>query len=289
MTMATEQSSAIGRRRLRLELRRARDAANLTQEQVSNEMDWSLSKLNRIESGAVSVSTNDLKALLRLYRIDDPDRVKELTELARASRHAPPWWSEYRDILSEPYRKYIEYEHAASVLRYFHPLLVPGLLQTERYARAVTEMGPGEFAPEDVARYVKIRLRRQRELTAGGRREMTTLLGEGAVRQVVGSSEVMREQLRRLIDADHLGGPVRIVPFDSGAHPGLTGGFAVLEFADPVDPDVLYVDSAPRMVIERDDPDVVESYLRAFGQLEDLALGPQQSASLLRKLLDELP
>lgn len=287
--MATEQSSAIGRRRLRLELRRARDAANLTQEQVSGEMDWSLSKLNRIESGAVSVSTNDLKALLRLYRIDDPDRIKQLTDLARASRHAPPWWSEYRDLITEPYRKFLEFEAASSVIRHFNPLLIPGLYQTREYARTIVEtISPTPVRPEHAERYVEIRMMRQLKVFGRDRHQVTVLVGEAALRQQVGGPEVMRQQLDALLKRDRPRGTLRVVPFDSGGHPGLAGGFGVLEFADPHDPDVLYLESAPNVFVEHENPEMVESYLSAFSQLEELALSPSGSASLIARVIGEL-
>ncbi len=287
--MATEQSSAIGRRRLRLELRRARDAAQLTQEQVSQEMDWSLSKLNRIESGAVSVSTNDLRALLRLYRVDDPQRVKELTELARASRHTPPWWAEYRDLITEPYRKFLEFEAAASVIRHFNPLLIPGLYQTREYARTIVErISPTAVRSEHVEKYVEVRMMRQHKVFSLARRQVTVLIGEAALRQRIGGRDVMRQQLESLLNDERPGGTLRVVPFTTDGHPGLAGGFGILEFADPNDPDVLYLESSPNVFVEHENPIMVESYLSAFSQLEELALSPSGTAALIRQVIAEL-
>src|ERR1700689_4204887 len=129
-------SPAVQRRRLRAELRKARLEAGLTQDQVAVAMDWSLSKLIRIENGSVGISTNDLKAILRLYKIVEADRTSDLVALARAARERS-WWSVYRDVAPPRLLQLIEYEAASFITRNFQPLLVPGLLQTEDYARAV--------------------------------------------------------------------------------------------------------------------------------------------------------
>lgn len=288
--MATEQSPAIGRRRLRIELRRAREAASLTQEQVVRELDWSLSKLIRIETGAVGVSTTDLRALLQLYGITDSDRVTELTEIARASRRKPTWWSAYRDLIPEGLRKLAELEGAASVVRTFHPLLIPGPLQTAEYARAIiTAGGPLQFTEGEVERYVEFRMVRKRELFGSGDRRVTMLLGEASVRQVIGGPDVMRGQLESLRKGAQAGLTVRVVPFDAGAHAGLSGAFTLLEFPDPIDDDVLCVDAVGlHNIIERDDAKLVSDYQAAFSHLETLVLDSEQTAALLGKIIDEL-
>jgi transcriptional regulator with XRE-family HTH domain len=289
VTLATEQSPAIGRRRLRIELRRAREATSLTQEQVVRELDWSLSKLIRIETGAVGVSTTDLRALLQLYGITGPERILELTELARASRKKSPWWGAYRDLVPEGVRKYAELEGAASVVRTFHPLLVPGPLQTRDYAQAVvSSCGPLQFTEDDIERLVEFRMLRQRELFGSGTRQVTMLLGEAAVRQMVGDPDVMREQLTSLRDQTHPGLSLRVVPFSSGAHPGLSGAFTILEFPDPVDDDVLCLDAGLNDVVERDNASLVSDYKAAFSQLDSFALDSEESSSLLSQLVDDL-
>lgn len=283
------ESPAIGRRRLRIELRRARDAANLTQEHVVRELDWSLSKLIRIETGAVGISTTDLRALLQLYGITEPQRIAQLTELARASRRKPAWWGSYRDLVPEGVRKYAELEGAASVVRTFHPLLVPGPLQTRDYAQAVISSGgPLQFTEDAVERYVEFRMIRQRELFGNGPRQITMLLGEAAVRQVVGDPDVMREQLELLRDREHPGLTMRVVPFGVGAHPGLSGAFSILEFPDPVDDDVLCLDAGLNDVVERDNAGLVSDYKAAFSRLDGLALPPEETTSLLTRLIKDL-
>src|SRR6266567_978976 len=168
MTIAAQRTGVnttprplVQRRRLRTELRRVRSGAGLTQEQVSKAMDWSLSKIIRIETGAVGISTNDLRALLSLYKIHDPERTGELVELARASRQSS-WWSKYRGDISPPYLQFIEYEEAASVLRAYEPLLLPGLLQTREYADSIVRKLADPGTPADVIQTrMEIRLTRQ--------------------------------------------------------------------------------------------------------------------------------
>jgi transcriptional regulator with XRE-family HTH domain len=140
--MASGLDPMVQRRRLRVELRKAREAAGLSQKEVAPEMDWSLSKLIRIETGAVSISINDLRMLLQLYRVSDLERTNGLIAMARAARE-PAWWFPYREGLSPEFTNMLSYESAASIIRNFQPMLVPGLLQTGEYARAtLAEMVP---------------------------------------------------------------------------------------------------------------------------------------------------
>ncbi len=289
MTNAIDQSPAMGRRRLRTELRRARDAAEMTQEQVSREMDWSLSKLIRIETGAVGVSTVDLKALLRLYGVDDPQQVKELTRLARASRRRPDWWAGYRDLISDQYRKYIEFEKAATRIRSWRPLLVPGLLQTEAYARAIVAHGGLNRPTErDIDRWVEIRMIRQRELFEHDPPHVGALLGEAVVRQIVGGPKVMREQLSTLIEKSGPNIEIRVVPFTAGTHPGLSGGFAIMEFQDELDLDVVYLETARNDMIDVERPSTVNRWEQAFTDIGGLAMSQADTTALLHKLVKEL-
>src|SRR5215469_15967451 len=142
--MAGEEriSPAVHRRRLRAELRATRKEAGLTQEQVAAAMDWSLSKVIRIEGGTVGISTNDLKVLLAYYRVIDADEVERLVALARGARERS-WWSGYSDVANQRFLQYIDYETAAFAVRAFQPLIIPGMLQTYDYARAVIK----QFAP----------------------------------------------------------------------------------------------------------------------------------------------
>src|SRR5574341_251305 len=185
----------VHRRRLRSELRRVREAAGFTQRDVARAMDWSLSKLIRIETGAVSITTNDLRALLTHYGINEPERVEGLIEVARASRERS-WWSGYREVASQDYVTFLGYESSASVIRNFEPLLVPGLLQTEEYAREVIRAIQGE---DHVDALVDLRMYRQQTLLERDEPPSTHfILDEAVIRRSVGGPDVMRRQLRHL-------------------------------------------------------------------------------------------
>lgn len=280
--MTTAHGPIVGRRRLRYALRQAREAADLTQEQVAARMDWSLSKLLRIEAGTVSVSTNDVKALLALYRITDPAAVEELIHLARASRQRP-WWTGYRERLGSDVVSYVGLEAESATLRYLSPLTITGLFQTPRYARAIATAGTAvELSPEDVDSLVELRLARQREILGRANPpEIQVLIDEAALRRPVGSPAVMREQLLHL--AESAGRPnidIRILPFAAGAYAAMYGPFIVLEFPDESDTPVVFVESAIGGEALERGPDVA-AYQRAFERTWNQALGEADSLRLI--------
>jgi transcriptional regulator with XRE-family HTH domain len=159
--MAEGGSPLVQRRRLRTELKKARQESGLTQDQVAGETDWSLSKIIRIESGSSGISVTDLKALLQLYGVKDPEQVNSLVALARAAR-GRSWWSAYRGIAPHSLLQLIEYESAASIVRQFETLFIPGILQTEDYASAVIENYYDERPGSDFVRaLVELRIRRE--------------------------------------------------------------------------------------------------------------------------------
>lgn len=278
-------SPLVQRRRLRAELRAARQAAELTQDQVAKALDWSQSKVIRIEAGSVGISTTDLKALLGVYGIDNPQHIDKLVALGKAARERG-WWSRYRDELStgrgHELLQLIEYESGAAVRRHFEPLLVPGLLQTEEYARAIIST----FASADrLEKLVEIRMKRQELVNRPDAPQMFFILDEAVIRRLVGGKDAMQRQISRLIELGsrpHL--TVEVVPFSAGAHPGLRGQFVVLEFPDPDDDDVLYLENTGGDLIRREEADQVLPYLEAFEQLRAISLGPQGSADYLREV-----
>jgi transcriptional regulator with XRE-family HTH domain len=280
-------SPVVQRRRLRTELRRARLDAEQTQEQVATAMDWSLSKLIRIENGTVGISTNDLKAILAHYEITDDKRTAEMLGLARGARERS-WWSGYRDA---PPRliQLIEYESAAFIIRNFQPMLVPGLLQTEEYATTMIRNLVPQAPAEDVKLRVEIRMKRQQLLEQREMPLMFFIMDEAAVRRVVGGPEAMRRQLQRLIDeSEKPTVTIEIVPFSAGAHPGMTGPFMLFEFPDAADDDALYLEGPDDARLNRDDAEEISRFRERFEVLRDLSLGPDGSRDLLRQLLSEL-
>lgn len=281
-------SPGVQRRRLRTELRRARQQAELTQEQVATAMDWSLSKVIRIEAGSVGVSTNDLKALLRLYKIFDDEQTADLIALARAGRERS-WQSAYRDVVSPRLLQLIEYEASASISRNFQPLLVPGLLQTEEYARAVLGQFAAPTTAERIDAQVEVRMRRQELVDRDDPPLLFFILDEAVTHRMVASPAVMRRQVRKLIEL--AGRPhvtVEIVPFSAGVHPGLQGPFVIYEFPDPADDDVLYLENPLGDVISRDSPEEILRYRVAFEELRKLSLGRDGSLTFLDNLAKEM-
>ncbi|MGH3794614.1 MAG: helix-turn-helix domain-containing protein [Pseudonocardiaceae bacterium] len=270
-----------------MELRRARDAAGLKQADVARAMDWSPSKLIRIERGDVSVSTNDLKALLSHYGVKDRGRVDGLLELARSARGGS-FYDQYGELLKPGFKDYLAYEASASVIRQYDPILIPGLLQTEEYGRAILEQMAG-FGPDKVDKGWEVRQHRQELLDRENPPEMIYVLDEAALRREVGRGHVMRRQLEQIKafgDEPHIG--IHILPFTRGAHPGMAGNFILLEFADPNLDDTVHLESVNQITV-RDDTDLIARYLDRFAQLKDLALAPEESADFLDSLISEMP
>jgi transcriptional regulator with XRE-family HTH domain len=276
------------RRRLRTELRTARLNRELTQEQVAKAMDWSLSKMNRIEKAKTGISTNDLKALLPLYGITDQERTEELLALARAARQTP-WWRRYGDVAPATLLEVIDYESAASAISQFEPMFVPGILQTEEYALAVLRVSYGEGSPaERVPALVDLRTRRRDLLTSEGAPAFSFLLDESVIRRPAGSPAVMSRQLLHLASlADLPNVTIRIVPYAAGLHPGMRGAFKVIEFDDEPAENVAFLEG-PQGDFISDDPGETASYLETFGRIARIALGPADSAALLREAAAEI-
>jgi transcriptional regulator with XRE-family HTH domain len=277
--MAYQDPAAL-RRRLQRELRRLRTEKGDTQRDVATAMDWSPSKLIRIESGAVSVSTNDLRQLLSHYSVAD-GVVEELVAINKDGRAKS--WADF-PVLSSQTRVYFGLESSAAILRQFEPMIVPGLLQIEEYTRALIK-GANWPVLSDAAidQYVEARAARQLLLDREPAPELFFMLDEAVVRREVGSKTVMRRQLDRI---EELGArdrvTVQIIPFDAGAHPGVTGPFALLEFTDE-DP-ALYLESRAD-VVTRDDPDAIGDYLDLFQAMErNLATSPDEVGKVFSRI-----
>jgi hypothetical protein len=251
-------------------------------------MDWSLSKIIRIENGSVSISTNDLKALLRYYQIVDAERTGELVALARAARERS-WWSMYRDVAPSRLLQFIEYESAAVITRNFEPLLVPGLLQTEEYARATIRQFYDRLTADGVDTLMELRMKRQELLDRPDPPLLFFILDEAVIRRLVGGKVVMRRQVRQLTEiAGKPNVTVEVVPFSAGVHAGMNGSFVVLEFPDAEDDDVLYLESTQGELIKPDLPEEILAYRETFEQLRALSLGPEGSVTYLYKVADEM-
>lgn len=278
----------VPRRRLRVDLRNAREAAGLTQDDVAKAMEWSLSKIIRIEAGSVGISTNDLKALLRLYKITDQRISDELLALARQSRERS-WWSSYKDVLSRHYTQLIDYESAATSIHGFQPILVPGLLQTEEYARITIAQLVESLSPKDLDNLVEIRMKRQELHSRRPSPTMFFVIDEAVVRRVVGGKDVMRRQIDHLIAMGaRRNVTIELVPFAAGVHPGMQGPFVIMQLPEPAHDDVLYLEGSKGAIVIIDNAEDVAIYQEKFEQLHKLSMSPADTAAYLRKVAEEM-
>lgn len=291
MSAAGGPDPTIHRRRLRTELRNAREAAGMTQRDVAAAMDWSQSKLIRIESGAVNISTNDLRALLAHYAVDS-SRISALLAVGRAAREATKW-SHYKNVAQPELISFLGYESWASIIRNFEPLFVPGLLQTEEYARTVIEAG--ELAtPANTDSLVDLRIERQELIVRQPPPDLHFIMDEAVIRRMIGGRDVMRTQLNHLLqlaEYEHI--TIRVVPFEHGLFRFLEVAYQVFEFPDPQDEYVLYIEIPQRQQIIREgsaeqaDSDSPVTYLQAFWRLEQI-IDKEDSLKLIQDALDRL-
>jgi transcriptional regulator with XRE-family HTH domain len=284
--MNDSTSPMLLRRRLRADLRTARLKNNLTQEQVAKAMEWSLSKMNRIEQAKSGISANDLRALLALYGITNKEQVGELIDLARASRQTPWWRRRYGDVAPEGLLRLMDYESAASKVSQFEAMFVPGLLQTEEYASAVLPIFYDEKSSAD--RLAELRTARRNMLTSENAPEFAFVIDESVIHRVVGTPDVTERQLLHLVDISQLGNvTIQVVPFTASVHPGMKGSFKVVEFEDAPDESILFLES-PRGDFISDDPGEALNYLVEFQHIQEKSLSPLRSADALRKAAAEM-
>jgi transcriptional regulator with XRE-family HTH domain len=243
MSNAVWPDPAIHRRRLRSELRNTREAAGMTQRDVAAAMDWSQSKLIRIESGAVNISTNDLRALLSHYGTNSA-RIDDLIDVARGARESTRW-SIYKDVATPEFLAFLGYESSASIIRNFEPSLVPGLLQTEEYARTVISIIEADNARK-IDSLVDLRMERQELLVRQPAPDLNFIMDEAVIRRVTGGRDVMRRQLRHLqnLVEQHRNVTIRIMPFDRGMYSRQQVAYWLFEFPNPEDEYVLYVENS---------------------------------------------
>lgn len=284
--MDDNASPLLYQRRLRTELLTARLKKELTQQQVADAMEWSLSKVNRIEKAKSGISTNDLKALLRLYEITDEEQTEELVAMARAARQTPWWRRRYSEVASKELLDLIDYESASSSISQFETIFVPGILQTEDYASAILHVFHGDkYAPERLAALVDLRTRR-RELLTRRDTKFSLVMDESVIHRVVGGPSVMRQQLETLVASAELPNvTIRIVPFTVGSYPGMKGSFELVEFDDMPDENIVFVEEQSGSFFD-EDPGVTGNYLETFRRITERSLKPTDSVRRLREAAD---
>lgn len=272
-------SPVVRRQRLGLELRRLREAAGLTIEQVAERLECSDSKVSRIETGQVGATPRDVRDMLELYDVDAEQR-KALVQHAREGRKRR-WWDAFGDVPIVP--AYVGLEVAAASIYTYEPLLVPGLLQTREYATAILQTLSLGAPLEQVERRVELRMARQSLLTKGTP-ALWAVIDEAALRRPVGGQAVMRAQLQRLLDAAALPGvTLQVLPFGVGQHAGMDGAFTVLRFPESADPDLVYLEHTDNdLYLERAED--VSRFILVFEQLRSVALNPEESATFVAAL-----
>jgi len=269
------------------QLRRLRTEAGLSREEAAEAIRASPWKIHRLENGQVGVKERDIADLVARYGVTDPVEIASFVALAREANQ-PGWWNAYSDLLPQWFRAYVDLEAVAAQIRTYQGQLVPGLLQTEAYMRALMHSTLRDRQPEEIERRVKLRLARQQLLTRDDGPLLWAVLDEAALRRPVGGVKVLRAQLERLIEAATLPRvSLQVLPFEAGAHAAMVGAFSILRFADEELPDVVYLEHVTNAdyLDRRED---VEAYAHIMSSVGVRAIHPDQTADLLDGLLREL-
>jgi hypothetical protein len=247
---------------------------------------WSVTKLSRMENDQARIQPDVVEDLLAIYEHDDPEELARLKLWARAARDKG-YWQKGRRGLPDNMTDFGEYEERATVQRVWEPLLVPGLCQSEGYARAVITGIEPSIERDELDRRVATRMARQAVLTREDPQELWVLLDERVLRARIGSIGVRVEQLHRLVQlASWTNVTLRVVGADAGAHPGLSGWFSIFEFSDDT-ADIGYTDGPGGSLYLEDVEDVRRCTL-IFGHLLGIALTPADSITLISEVIDEL-
>jgi transcriptional regulator with XRE-family HTH domain len=280
-----EPSPTVRRRRLGIELRRLREAAGVTIDEVAEQLECSASKVSRIETGKTAIHRRDVRDMLDMYRVTDEAAREELFALARDGQRSG-WWAGY--AVPEDFEIYVGLEAEASLIRALDMNVVHGLFQTEDYARAIYQAGRLRESLDEIEKQVALRMRRQEVLTRNPRPlEIRSVHDEAAIRRRIGGPAVMRAQLDKLVEvADLPNVTIQVMPFAKGAYAWMGGSFSLIELSTAKVPSVLYVESAGgNMYVERKRD--LDHHARVFAELQATALPPAETLELLRALSTE--
>jgi len=275
-------SPTVRRRRLGAELRRHRELAGITIDQVAEQLDCSASKISRLETGQTGSNPRDVRDMLALYGVGDTE-LEELLAVARETRQRG-WWQPYGSILTGAY---VGFEAAADRIRSYEAQCVPGLLQTADYARSMIAAVHTGRPRQEVDDRVHVRLGRQALLTQEDPVQFWCVLDEAALRRPVGGREVMRCQLEHLVrESARPNVTLQVLPMAAGEHPGMEGSFVIMSFPDAADPDTVYVTIATGGVFQ-EKPDDVSRYEIIFDRLQKMALSSAESAEFIATMAKE--
>ena len=266
------------------QMRRLREAADITREDAAYVIRGSGSKISRMELGKVSFKERDIVDLLQHYGVTDEEQREAIVNLARDA-NAPGWWHNYDDVLPQWFETYVGLEAAASLIRTYEVQFIPGLLQTEDYARAVTIAGQPALAADEIERRVNLRSTRQELLTRSNAARLWAVVDEGALRRPIGGSRVMRAQLEHLLELREIKNiTIQIMPFRFGGHAAEGGAFSILRFPEPELPDVVFVEQLVS-ALYLDKREQVDRYGQIFDRLTVDSQPPDLSAEALKRII----
>jgi len=269
-------------------LRRLREQRGLTRAEAGEPIRCSESKISRMELGRVGFKERDVLDLLSLYGVDDErERAALLARVREAN--APGWWSSYSDVTPNWFQRYLGLEATATLIRTYEVQFVPGLLQTEEYARAVIPLGPGSAHREEIARRVQLRLERQQVLTRPDPPRLWAVVDEAALRRPFGGPWVMRDQLEALIGIVTKMPNVRlqVLPLAAGGHAGAGGSFSILRFPQQDLPDLVYLEQLTS-ALYLDSREDVDFYFDAVNHLFVEAAPLRDTVRILERIIDDL-
>ncbi|MBM7077468.1 helix-turn-helix domain-containing protein [Micromonospora humida] len=269
----------IQRRRLGNALRRAREAAGKSQDEAAEVIDSASSKVSRMELGQSGIRLTDLKLLLDFYGVS-AEEAEPLRELARAGRQRGRW-SGYRNVVPDWFRQYLDLEADAAEIRWYQSEVIPGILQTEPYIRAIIDR-------DDVERQVEVRLERQKVIDRPDGPELNFILSESALRRNLGDPAAMRDQLTHLAAlADRSNVTIQVFPLDAETYVTASYNFIILRFGEEVASDVVYLETFTDADY-LDSPEALRAYNRLWGRLQAAALGPAESRRLMLRIAGEM-
>jgi transcriptional regulator with XRE-family HTH domain len=269
------------------QLRRLREGANISREDAGYHIRASGSKISRMELGRVSFKERDVGDLLEYYGVTDVTERDSLIQLTREA-NATPWWQKYQDVVPDWFGVYVGLEEAAQLIRLYEVQFVPGLLQTEEYARAVIAQGAPGIEPDEVERRVAVRMGRQKLLARDSPPRLWAVVDEAALRRPIGGRDVLAAQIERLMDA--IGEPniiLQIMPFRYGGHAAEGGAFTIMRFPESDLPDMVYMEYLTG-ALYLDKPDEVERYAAVMERLSVAGTSPERTREILAAVLKEI-
>jgi transcriptional regulator with XRE-family HTH domain len=269
------------------QLRRLRESANISREDAGYHIRASGSKISRMELGRVSFKERDVADLLEFYGVTDTTERDSLIQLTREA-NATPWWQKYQDVVPDWFGVYVGLEEAAQLIRVYEVQFIPGLLQTEEYARAVVAQGAPGIEPDEVERRVAVRMGRQQLLARSNPPRLWAVVDEAALRRPMGGRDVLAAQIERLMDA--VGEPnitLQVMPFRYGGHGAEGGAFTIMRFPEADLPDMVYMEYLTG-ALYLDKPDEVERYAAVMERLSVAGTSPERTREILTAVLKEI-